>query len=227
MEYDIVTNSFNESPLGKFGGDESLGEAKIGAVVLRRARERHNYYELDLFNQLMMSLPATSLEVVPIHVDRDSNVSVYLTQRDANDPIKEWQGKWHGPGVMVMNYHVSNDTSLRLAWERLNHSELEDGAIGVPIELINRELNVGERGCETARIHSVVVPGNLTKGKYFKINELKELDIITHHKVILANFLNTLPIMIDEGRLDLPNVDCSKVANQLREAGNMFDLHTK
>lgn len=227
MEYKKLISDIGQTPLGEFHGDASIGEANIGANVLRRARERNQYYESDLFSELMKSLPATSLEVMPIHIDNESNVNFYLTQRDSNDPIEDWKGKWHGPGVMVMNYHVSEDTSLRLAWEKLNRSELENKATGVPLELINRQLMVGSRGCETARIHSVLVPGNLTKGRYFKVHELEKLDLIAHHKVILANVFNTLPHVIKEGRLNLPSVDQDKVLDQLDEARKMFDLHTK
>lgn len=211
--------------LGKPGGAIAKVESFITSRLLSRARERSNRYPSDLFTQLMLSLPATSLETMPIHITKNSEVYFYLNTRPKNDPILDWAGKYHGIGVMILNQDVPKDTSVRLAWDKLSKTEIGKKT-DIPMELITRELMVGGRGVETARIHTVLVPDDLSEGRYFKIKELGGVDIIEHHKVILANVFNTLPSFIDEGRLQLGGIDIEKVSHDLWAARNMFSLHS-
>ena len=187
--------------LGPFGGPESLKEAEIGAEVLIRARERHpSYYPQILFDELMRSLPCTSLETMAFYVTHDGDVYLNLVPRPVDDTIEDWRGKHHGRGVMLRNSEVEKDGSITKAWRRLINDEVGMKLITGPHDVLTHALDVGGRGKELAWIHALEVKKDLESGVNVHIEELLGTDIIPHHEAIIAKILNKLPIDMEENR---------------------------
>jgi len=156
------------------------------------------------FTEGLKIFPGTSLEVVPIHIDGNGNLSVYLLQRKTDDAIKEWRGKWHSPGTMIRKSDGAPDNSLRKAWDRLSKEEFMSEALGEPIDVETIEVST-ERGLETARIHVLRIPNNLSVGKYINLNDLdtEKNTIIKHHLVIIGEAARNLVGLILSGRLNI------------------------
>lgn len=216
----------------KFGSSQSLQEASMLAEGLRRARERHpSYYEEKLFNELMRSLPCTSLETMALCVDNDGQVYFNLIKRADDDIVEDWQGKYHGRGVMIRNSEVENN-SVEKAWQRLLKDEVGANLLSTPFDLITQPLDVGGRGKEISWTHVIQVPDTLQKSVYVPLEELSGINLIDHHKLIVSSVLNLLPIAMEENRFLVKELNGNantkltrKVAMKLWDSRNMFSLN--
>ncbi len=197
----IMPGIIEKITLGKLNGFLSNLEAEFAALALNRARKRHpSYYPGVLFDELMRSLPCTSLETMAISLNGSGDIFFNLVPRSDNDPILDWRNKFHGRGVMIKNSEVESDGSISATWSRLLNEEVGQNIINGPYDLCTSALDVGGRGKEIAWIHVMQVPLGVQSGKDIRISELKNLDLIDHHKSIINMVLNKLPIDIAEGK---------------------------
>lgn len=190
-----MTEDRSESPQK---GELSKLEAEMTARLLKKTQkmERIPY---PVFNEILGTIPGTALEVVPLHVDKNGDIRVFLTKRDKDD--KFWPDMWHCPGTMVVNKDESEKEDFEKAWERLKKNEFMRDSLSSPIPVSVKFLKTN-RGMETAYIHFVLVSDDLGGGKYFRVDSLPK-DLIDHHLTIIREAANDLSASNKSGRIEL------------------------
>jgi hypothetical protein len=199
VEYGLTKEKMSEgkSELPTKKGLSEL-ESKMTARLLKETRKMDKIPH-PVFNEILGTIPGTALEVVPLHVDKNGDISVFLTKRDKED--KFWPDMWHSPGTIVINKDESEKEGFEKAWERLKKDELMRDRLSSPIPVSVKFLKT-KRGMEVAYIHFVLVPDDLVGGKYFRVDSLPK-SLIDHHLTIIREAANDLSASYKSGRLEL------------------------
>jgi len=180
------------------GSSQLRLEASLTAFLLRRVRKR-TLFAPEVFDELMGTVPCTSLEVVPLNVDKNGEISVFLTKRGPDDRF--WPGLWHCPGTMILNKDETPNGDFLGAWKRLKISEFKTENLPDPVFVRAKLLN-GKRGMVTELISFVLIPEDLKGGVYFPVGGLPK-NLILHHLEMIKDAAYDLAGSYLCGRTDL------------------------
>lgn len=172
-------------------------ESRLTAWLLGRVPKKGNLPP-RVFNEILGTVPGTALEVVPLYVDKNGDINVFLTKRNSDDPY--WPNLWHSPGTMVLNKDESDHDDFSKPWERLKKREFMRESLSAPVPVSVKFLKT-KRGMETSYIHFVLVPEDLKGGKYFSVDKLPK-DLVDHHTKIIREAANDLYASYLSGRLE-------------------------
>lgn len=155
-------------------------------MLLMKARNRHLAIELstlkpgklslEIFNQIARLTVTPVLEIVPLFVDSNGRIKVFLLHRGSDD--QNWENMYHVPGTIIL----ASDTpgSYNDALSRIIKANLVQYEPSKPVFVTNKLCKVS-RGMETAHIYLVQLSKKPEENSLFDQGELPN-NLIEGHR---------------------------------------------
>jgi hypothetical protein len=167
--------------------DNTLSDAEIKEIATKlKELSPKGYIPYDLFVEFARLKVTITIEVVPLCLDPNGEVSVVLFNRGPDDLW--WPNLYHNPGTCILADDMPETDEWGIpskAYERLKNGEMKDlKLIGEPVYIGHLTQQV-RRGPESKPIYYQEVDYESAKNYLFPISKLPE-NIIDHQ----INFIN-------------------------------------
>ena len=121
-------------------------EIKTVVSLLKKLDEKE-LLPFDVFMEVTRLSVSAICEIVPLRLNQNGEIEIWLIQREANDPI--WPNMWHTPGTVVR----PSDINLEMACKRVIEKELGSVKTGSGPEYIKTIYRHSGRGMELSVIN--------------------------------------------------------------------------
>jgi len=160
--------------------DFPLTDIEIKEIAEKLKKLEPGFLPFDLFYQFNRLKVTITIEVVPLCLDPQGNVNVFLFNRGPDDAW--WPNLSHTPGTCLIDSDIPKEDEWRLptrAFERLKNGELNG------IKLINDPIFIGNlghqvrRGPESVHVYIQEVDYESAKSYLFSVSNLPK-NILDH-----------------------------------------------
>ena len=144
------------------------------------------YIPKKLFIEKARLTVTATVELVSLRREPNDGVSVFMTQREAED--EHWSNLWHSPGSVLLTGDKKQGRfgQYTTVIERIIHKELGEGIEFLADPVFMRDwFHDTKRGDEVSMLHYVPVIGGSAAGQFFPVDALPA-DSVDHQREFIA-----------------------------------------